>query len=605
MHHFLTFARSLAFRFPGLFAANAALSVVLTLIETVALVSLAPVIAAIQGTAGEDSITSKINEVFSYLGIEPSVTGYLAFFAITTVLRELTKASIAVYVLHSRHLALRQIIRDSSEKVLAGGVRFAARFNEGLFINTMTRELQSVGDAFSSLGRMISPVVRILCIVPMAFLISWEVTVACGAMFVLLTMPIQFLNRYVYSVGRRRTDAQNRFTSVLGEVFSQLRVIVGYGKEEEALEKMADAHRQDEGARVRVHILTTLIQTLYSPIGVLVVVCAFIISDTMSVPLAKTSVVIYTFHRLSGILQEMATYRVTLIANYPSYQQLSDICDKAVQAQLSFGERPFTGLGRGIELKNVSFSYKPADFEDEHVDGVTPLGLAGAEKGAALEDVTLEVLQNSTTALVGQSGSGKSTLADIVLGFQRPDSGTVLINGEPLEQYDVQSYRHRVGFVPQRVRLFDGTIAENLRWANSDASMEDIEEACRKAHAHEFIIGLRGGYDFVVKDGGGNLSGGQAQRIALARALVRKPELLVLDEATSALDAVSESAFQAALREISESTAVLVIAHRMATVANARRIYVLEGGRVVEHGTHESLMRNNRAFAQLVRLQQL
>jgi ATP-binding cassette subfamily B protein len=187
-------------------------------------------------------------------------------------------------------------------------------------------------------------------------------------------------------------------------------------------------------------------------------------------------------------------------------------------------------------------------------------------------------------ALVGESGSGKSTVTDLVLGLQIPGKGQVLIDGVPLGDWKQNSFRERVGYVPQDPQLFHSTIRDNLLWSYADAKEDDLWEALRLANAAAFVKELPQGINTVVGDRGVRLSGGQRQRIALARALLRKPELLILDEATSALDSESERLIQQSIEQVAHDTTILVVAHRLSTIAKADQVYVLRQGRVVEEG---------------------
>jgi len=207
-------------------------------------------------------------------------------------------------------------------------------------------------------------------------------------------------------------------------------------------------------------------------------------------------------------------------------------------------------------------------------------------------------------AVVGESGAGKSTLIDIIIGFNDPDSGTITLDGKPLGEYEINSYRNRIGYVPQEGILFNMSIAENIRWANEEATLEDIKFACKSANADSFIESFPNQYDTIVGDRGVRLSGGQLQRVALARAIVRKPEILILDEATSSLDTKSERLIQEALEKISKETTIIVIAHRLSTILKADNIYVLEKGEIIEHGNYQKLTENNKRFNEMVKAQE-
>ncbi len=208
-------------------------------------------------------------------------------------------------------------------------------------------------------------------------------------------------------------------------------------------------------------------------------------------------------------------------------------------------------------------------------------------------------------AFVGESGVGKSTLIDVIMGFNEPTAGRITVDGTPLQDFDIVSYRQRIGYVPQDSVLFDRSIRDNLLWANEAATDADIEHASAQAHAADFIDQLTDRYNTVVGDRGVRLSGGERQRVALARAILRKPAVLILDEATSNLDSRSERLIQEAIDSIAKETTVIVIAHRISTVMKADCIYVMRGGRIIEQGSYEALVNKGEYFAQMVRLQSL
>ncbi len=207
-----------------------------------------------------------------------------------------------------------------------------------------------------------------------------------------------------------------------------------------------------------------------------------------------------------------------------------------------------------------------------------------------LKGVSFEAPAGTTTALVGSSGSGKSTLVSLVLTFNRPKQGRILVDGRDLSRLRLRDYREKVGVVLQDNFLFDGTVRDNVSYSQPTASFEDILEACRVAHCDEFVEKLPNGYDTVVGERGVKLSGGQRQRIAIARAILANPRILILDEATSSLDSESEALIQDGLRSLREGRTTFVIAHRLSTIVTADQILVLEHGEIVERGRHEELL---------------
>ena len=219
--------------------------------------------------------------------------------------------------------------------------------------------------------------------------------------------------------------------------------------------------------------------------------------------------------------------------------------------------------------------------------------------------MTLEAKRGETVALVGPSGGGKTTLLNLIPRFYDVTSGRVSIDGVDLRQVTLTSLRHQIALVTQEPFLFDDTIRANIAYAKPDATTEEIETAARAAAAHDFILSLDKGYDTGVGEAGARLSGGQRQRIAIARAFLKNAPILLLDEATSALDTESEALVQAALERLMAGRMTILIAHRLSTVKSADRIYVIEGGRLVETGTHASLARSGGLYARLAKQQDL
>ena len=264
----------------------------------------------------------------------------------------------------------------------------------------------------------------------------------------------------------------------------------------------------------------------------------------------------------------MGNYKMELNNYFPHLVLVHSVLNERKYNLLKNGTQVCTGITSDIILENVSFSYDHAKVLF-HVSMIIPKG--------------------SMTALVGPSGSGKSTIANLLLRLYDPTEGRIIVNRRDLRDYDIHSYRNIVGYVSQDPFIFNGTIRENILFGG-DYPEAEIVNAAKLAHAHDFIMELPKGYDTLVGDQGISLSGGEKQRIVIARAMIRRPEFLILDEATSALDTISEAAVQKAIDQVAKECTTLVIAHRLTTVRNADKIVVIERGRVIEEGTHEELM---------------
>jgi len=251
-------------------------------------------------------------------------------------------------------------------------------------------------------------------------------------------------------------------------------------------------------------------------------------------------------------------------------------------------ERPgaleLTGFKDKVVFKDICFSYGNHEV---------------------LKDINLEVEKGKMLAIVGPSGAGKTTLLDLIPRFYDPKQGSIFIDGVNIREFSLKSLRSQIGIVTQETILFNDTIRANILYGKPGASQEEIEDAAKQAYAHDFIKSLPLGYDTIIGDRGMKLSGGERQRVAISRALLKDPAILILDEATSQLDTESERLVQSALDDLMRGRTVFVIAHRLSTVRNAQKILVLSSGSVVEQGTHAELIKKEGAYKKLYQMQEL
>ena len=488
-------------------------------------------------------------------------------------------------ILRTKYVVLRDMMLGTFGDFFSARWQFFSGSRQGVFLNTFIREINNVGEAFGAVVRYFSGILQVVLYLVVPFVISWQVSAATFGAALLFALPFILLGKLSYRLGRFNTSTANQVGVVLQENLSLAKVVLGFGnqrKSQRMLSRAFDAHR---AVTIKSQTLSFSLPRLYLPVGLIVLCFGVISARRVALSLADTMVLFYAIAKIIpaiGMLTEEKAYMENF---FPSYEQVNGLRESARALAQPTGSRQFSGFSREVRLEAASFSYPG--------------------QAAIICAATLRFPKGKMTAIVGESGSGKSTLIDMVMGFNQPQEGDVLVDGISLREFEINSFRACLGYVPQDSVLFNVSIKENLLWAKEDATDAQINAACRAANAEEFILRLPEGYDTVVGDRGARLSGGQVQRLALARAVLRRPQILVLDEATSALDTHSERLIQQAVENIAKETTVIAVAHRLSTIMNADYIYVIKDGRVAEEGGYAQLMRQQGIFNRMAKLQAL
>lgn len=430
----------------------------------------------------------------------------------------------------------------------------------GSLVNITLNQLKLAADCLRILVLLSSEIVHIIacCLVgfiisPAAFLTSFIV----GAVLFFMSQGVIFKSK---GLGLEALKLRNEGVSNVLEDVAGMKFIKGNSVEKHRFEEASNFFKSVTKAEYKAEKLSALMQTL--PDFFMITTACLILGVSnlvLHVPGQNLLVLLMVLYRMNKRLAEAQVLRQRLAIYLPSLQQCLEITQSLKDNTEEHKGRRFETLSNQIEFKNTSFAY---------------------EKRKILDNVSLVIKKNEFIAVTGRSGSGKTTFLDLLLGLMNPGSGDIFIDGVKMSQMDVSTWRQRIAYLSQEVWLVNGTILSNLLLFNPTASMDDVRVAVKAAHAQEFIEQLSDKYNTSVGDRAFKLSGGQKQRIALARAFLRKPELLILDEATSALDSESESIIHDALKLLKGKTTIVVVAHRSSTVASADTVYEIEGGAI-------------------------
>jgi len=412
--------------------------------------------------------------------------------------------------------------------------------------------------------------------------LSWKLTLFALGVSILIFIVIRFIGKKVRSLALTFQTSMGDMNSVLQEKFNGIKVIKSSAFEDVELKRFrsftSDFRRLDLKINRLRNIISPLNETLL--VTAVALVLWFGGLQVFEGRMTANELIVFAFslYSIMGPLKMIGEANTQIQMGLISAERLFEVLD--AEPLVENGGRPVSGFSDSIRFEDVCFRYRREP-----------------DAPYVLDHVSFEIRKGEMVALVGQSGSGKSTAVDLLLRFYDVDSGRITIDGVDIREFDYKQLRRMIGVVSQEVILFNDTIGQNIAYGmRNEAAMEQIEKAARLANAHGFIMEKPHRYDTIVGDRGIQLSGGQRQRLAIARAMVKDPELLIFDEATSALDNESEKVVQDAIDNALEDRTALVVAHRLSTVKNADRIIVLEKGRIVEEGSHEQLLEKDGLY---------
>ncbi|MDC0239205.1 ABC transporter ATP-binding protein/permease [Candidatus Thioglobus sp.] len=518
------------------------------------------------------NVTLFIVDKFLILGIPINFWAFGIFFASLNLLNGVFKVFVRYAILNIKYSILRSLYSDTLERFFNTKWSFFSEASHGKLLNTMNKELVRVGAAIGHITTQFAQVVQLFIYLSIPLWLNASMTIIALVIVTVFGILFLRLNKLSYKFGQMATSFSNIALGVLSEILQAARIILGFGKQNDAKSRYIKAFDDYMKVTIKTEVLLNVLPNFFMPLGILATVIAFGISLHQGHHISELTAVLWSLLSTMPILSTLLRTQVSINNFVPSYEQLLLLRKKATEHKQIDGNTIFKELVKGIRFNNVCFSYP--------------------DRKTTISNLDLYIAKGKMTALVGESGSGKSTIADLLLGLQIPYEGSVLIDEIPLSDYKQQSYRKRVGYVPQEPILFHSSIRDNLLWSSGSSSEEELWTALDVANATLFVKQLPQGIDTIVGDRGTRMSGGQRQRIALARALLRKPDLLILDEATSALDNESERLIQESIDSLSENTTILIVAHRLSTIKNADQVYVMQNGRIIENGSYAELNNN-------------
>ena len=459
----------------------------------------------------------------------------------------------------------------------------------GDLMNYINNEVNRTATAVSTIINLTTAGITIFVFLGFLILLSWKLTLLATVVLSGVALVNQFSMRRAKTAGREISRTAAALSRHAIEVLSGIRLVKSVANEEVEYTTLKDLVSQREKAAFKSQLIFASVGPVNEVAGIFALITLVVVGRMLFAnQIEAFSSVILTYllvlSRLLPFIGKLNSSRNKLANTVASVEIMEDFLRRDNKSIMQSGKGNLDDFQQGIHFKKVWFKYPNSD-------------------GWNLQDVDLYLPKGKTLALVGASGAGKSTLADLLARFYDPNKGSIEIDGVNLRDCSTYQYRKKIGIVSQETFLFNASIRENIRYGCPSATDEEVFQAAKQANAAEFIQNMPEGFDTLIGDRGVLLSGGQRQRLAIARALLQSPEILILDEATSALDTVSERLVQQALEDLSKERTTLVIAHRLSTVQNADQIAALDKGKVVEVGTHQELLQKGGYYANLHSIQ--
>jgi ATP-binding cassette subfamily B protein len=497
------------------------------------------------------------------------------------------------------------------EHVQKQSIAFFTRTQTGALISRLNSDVIGAQQAFTStLSGVISNLLSLILVAITMFTLSWQITLVSLVLLPVFLLPTKWVGRKLQGYTRQSFDINAQMSANMTERFnvSGALLVSLYGDPKKEKDDFAVKARKVADIGISIAMLNRIFFIALTSIAAVATAVAYGIGGHLAINSELTVgtllAITALLARLYGPLTALSNVRVDVMSALVSFERVFEVLDLQPMVIDAKDAKDLVSLKPDLKFEDVSFFYPKAE----------EISLASLEiaakpemisSGQVLKKISFTAAAGTLTGIVGPSGAGKSTISSLIPRLYDVSSGVISINGVDIRDYTIKSLRHCIGVVTQDSHMFHDTILVNLRYAKSGATLAEIEAACRSARIWDFITSLPNGLDTVVGERGHRLSGGEKQRLAIARLLLKQPSIVILDEATAHLDSENEAMVQAALKEALIGRTSIVIAHRLSTIASADQILVIDKGEIVERGTHEQLVEKRGLYFDLYERQNL
>ena len=522
-----------------------------------------------------NQFTIMIIKFLDFINVKESYFSFGFLFVFTNILRSVFGVLLLKIILTIKYEITKSLRLTLLEDIFSAKWKFFNDLGYGKLLNTLDQVLIKVSDIIKHLASVIPTVLQILVLLIIPFFINFKLTFYTIIISLLVAAPFKFFNKYSHKLGLNEISKQNFILSNLNEIIQSAKIILGFAKKEKTIKKIENATNEYNDVIIKKELVSELTNYLFKPFAILGIIISVGFAVNQETDLSELAGVFWSLYSAIPLIAKLIKMSLAVNNFLPNYEQLVSLRQKAKNNVEKKGEKIFSKLEDRISLKNIYFSYD--------------------NREKILENINIDIKKNSITSIVGKSGIGKSTLVDLILSLNYPLSGKILLDKINIDDFELNSYRKKIGYVPQDSFLFNDTIKNNLLWANEKASDEDLIKVLKKVNAFNFVNMLPKKLNTIVGEKGSELSGGERQRIALARALVTQPEILLLDEATSSVDKESENIIKETIKDLSKSTTILIIAHKSNLIEASDYVYLIKNKEIKEEGTIPKLLNDKNS----------
>lgn len=576
------YTKNLTKLMPKNVALTLTLMVFLSLNEAVSLLILVPLLQLVgldvgQGSMGQISVY--ISTFFGYLGLKPTLISVLALYVLVISISALLTRYQSIKTSQIQYEFAAHLRKRLYNAITNSSWLFFSRMKASNFAHALTNEIDRISVGTGQFLTFLASIMILIVYIVFALQLAGIYTAVIFAVGVVILLVLRRRVSKSRSRGEEITTTTRDLYYSIMQHLDGMKTIKSYGMQDENIKVFSE--QSDQVARNYLESIHTYVDVkLLFDIGTVVVlsVMVYFLIEIVKLPTATLFLLIYLFVRMIpqfSTIQRAYQYFINMLPAFSNVIKLEKECQENSEVPGEIDEK--IKLEKEIKFEDVRFSY----IGEDHF---------------TIPGLNLSIPAGKTTAIAGPSGAGKSTVADLVMGLIKPEKGEITVDGVRVTEDSLSSWRNNIGYIAQETFLFNESIRFNLKQACPDASQEDIMEVLKLSAAYEFVMKLPEGLDTVIGDRGVRLSGGERQRLALARALLRKPSLLIMDEATSNLDLENEKKIIRAIDGLHGEMTILVIAHRISTIKNADNIYLIDCGEIVQSGSWDELLENEKGW---------